>query len=303
MIFVENVTKTFSNGKGIFDVSITVEEGDIFGFLGPNGAGKSTTIRQLMGFMKPDNGKLFISKYDCWKDTSTIQKFVGYLPGEIALIEKMKGNDFLNMLEEMKGFRGTSRKDALIDRFQFDPSVQIRKMSKGMKQKVGIVAAFMHDPSLYILDEPTSGLDPFMQKEFLDLLGEEQGRGKTILMSSHYFPEVERTCNRASIIKEGKIVRTDSMRDLRSLQTKKIEVAFKDEQEACAYADHYPDQVESRSGNRIVIPIKGTYEAFIASLQGRSVTNMEVETQTLEEVFMDIYDQNHTPSDLKGDEQ
>ncbi|MCD5322898.1 MULTISPECIES: ABC transporter ATP-binding protein [Pontibacillus] len=303
MIFVENVTKTFSNGKGIFDVSFTVEEGDIFGFLGPNGAGKSTTIRQLMGFMKPDNGKLFISKYDCWKDTSTIQKFVGYLPGEIALIEKMKGNDFLNMLEEMKGFRGTSRKDALIDRFQFDPSVQIRKMSKGMKQKVGIVAAFMHDPSLYILDEPTSGLDPFMQKEFLDLLGEEQGRGKTILMSSHYFPEVERTCNRASIIKEGKIVRTDSMRDLRSLQTKKIEVAFKDEQEACAYADHYPDQVESRSGNRIVIPIKGTYEAFIASLQGRSVTNMEVETQTLEEVFMDIYDQNHTPSDLKGDEQ
>ncbi|QSS98379.1 ATP-binding cassette domain-containing protein [Pontibacillus sp. ALD_SL1] len=301
MIRVENVTKSFSNGKGIFDVSFKVQEGDIFGFLGPNGAGKSTTIRQLMGFMKPDKGNLSISRYDCWKDTPTIQKFVGYLPGEIALIEKMRGTEFLNLLEDMRAMRGISRKDALIDRFQFDPSIQIRKMSKGMKQKVGIVAAFMHDPSIYILDEPTSGLDPFMQREFLHLLGEERGRGKTILMSSHYFPEVERTCNRASIIKEGRIVRTDSMNDLRSLRTKKVEVTFNDEKEACSFADQFPGQVEDRSYNRVVVPIKGSYDAFISSLQNHSVTNMEMESQTLEEVFMDIYDHN-TPSSNQKEE-
>ncbi|GGC98838.1 ABC transporter ATP-binding protein [Pontibacillus salipaludis] len=297
MINVENVTKSFSNGKGIFNVSFRVEEGDIFGFLGPNGAGKSTTIRQLMGFMNPNEGNLSISKYNCWEDAPTIQKFVGYLPGEIALIEKMKGTEFLNLLEDMRSLRGTSRKDALIDRFQFDPSIQIRKMSKGMKQKVGIVAAFMHDPSIYILDEPTSGLDPFMQREFLNLLGEERGRGKTILMSSHYFPEVERTCNRASIIKEGRIVRTDSMTDLRSLQTKKVEVTFEDEVEARSYADQFPDQVESRSYNRVIVPIKGSYDAFVTSLQNHSVTNMEMESQTLEEVFMDIYNHKNAPSD------
>lgn len=301
MIHVENVTKSFSNGKGIFNVSFRVEEGDIFGFLGPNGAGKSTTIRQLMGFMKPNEGNLSISKYNCWEDAPTIQKFVGYLPGEIALIEKMKGTEFLNLLEDMRSLRGTSRKDALIDRFQFDPSIQIRKMSKGMKQKVGIVAAFMHDPSIYILDEPTSGLDPFMQREFLNLLGEERGRGKTILMSSHYFPEVERTCNRASIIKEGRIVRTDSMTDLRSLQTKKVEVTFEDEIEACSYEDQFPDQVESRSYNRVIVPIKGSYDAFITSLQNHSVTNMEMESQTLEEVFMDIYNHKNTPSNQEGE--
>jgi ABC-2 type transport system ATP-binding protein len=216
MIRIEGLTKVFRNGRGIFDLSFTVGEGEVFGYLGPNGAGKSTTIRHLMGFLRPDKGVAEIAGLDCWSQAPFVQAQTGYLPGEIAFLEDMNGLEFLKLLGGMRRMTDTSRRDELIERFQFDVSTPIRKMSKGMKQKVGIVAAFMHDPKVLILDEPTSGLDPLMQQRFLELIAEEKAQGKTILMSSHIFQEIERVCDRVGIIKDGRLIAVEDMSTLRA---------------------------------------------------------------------------------------
>ena len=166
-ISINNLTRDYGNNKGIFDVSFNVEKGEVFGFLGPNGAGKTTTIRHLMGFIKPKMGSCSINDLDCFSKASEIQKTLGYIPGEISFFDDMSGLAFLNFLEKFRGL-SKSRKDELIEYFELNPKGKIKKMSKGMKQKIGIVAAFMHDPDILILDEPTSGLDPLMQKKFID---------------------------------------------------------------------------------------------------------------------------------------
>lgn len=290
MIEVKKVTKKFSNGKGIFDISFSINEGDVFGFLGPNGAGKSTTIRHLMGFMKPQSGSLSIKGLDCWGHSPDIQKFTGYLPGEMAFIEKMTGKSFLNLLAGMRNLKDRNREKDLIDRFQFDPNIPIRKMSKGMKQKVGIVAAFMHDPAILILDEPTSGLDPLMQRRFVELIVEERERGKTILMSSHYFPEIERTCNRASIIKDGRILKTETMSELQKLQRKQIEVTFSTDKEALLFCTNSAFTIVKRDQQQVTLTLGDEYNKFIKALQPYEVVNLNIHTQALEEVFMHLYD-------------
>ncbi len=196
MIALEHVTKTFANGHGIFDLSFAVAQGEVFGYLGPNGAGKSTTIRLLMGFLRPDGGTAAINGLDCWAKAAEIQQSVGYLPGEIGFFDDMTGTQFLDLMTSMRRLPDHARRSDLIARFELDPRQMIRKMSKGTKQKVGIIAAFMHRPSVLILDEPTSGLDPLMQQRFLELVEEDKARGATILMSSHLFTEVERVCDR-----------------------------------------------------------------------------------------------------------
>lgn len=213
MLEVHNLTKKFKNGKGIFNVSFSIKKGEVFGFLGPNGAGKSTTIRHIMGFMKPDTGFTKVNELDTWKKQGEVQKYIGYLPGEIAFFDGMTGKTFLDFMANMQGMKDFSKRNELIERLQFDVFTPIRKMSKGMKQKVGIVAAFMHDPEVIILDEPTSGLDPLMQKVFIEMVLEEKAKGKTFLMSSHSFPEIERTCDRAAIIKDGVVIAVKDIPD------------------------------------------------------------------------------------------
>ena len=164
MLEVHNVTKKFKNGKGIFNVSFSIKKGEVFGFLGPNGSGKSTTIRHIMGFMKPDTGFIKVNNLDTWKNQGKVQKYMGYLPGEIAFLEGMTGKGFLDFMAEMQGLKDFSRSHELIERLQFYVNTPIRKMSKGMKQKVGIVAALMHEPEVIILDEPTAGLDPLRNR-------------------------------------------------------------------------------------------------------------------------------------------
>lgn len=194
VIALSHITKDYGGGHGVFDVSFAVEQGEVFGFLGPNGAGKTTTIRQLMGFLAPDSGTCTINGLDCRTQTAAIQKNMGYIPGEPALPDDIRGGEFIRFLAAYRGMRGTGRAGELCERFELDASGRIRRMSKGMKQKVAIVCALMHDPAVLILDEPTSGLDPLMQNRFIDLILEEKQRGKTVLMSSHMFEEVERTC-------------------------------------------------------------------------------------------------------------
>ena len=174
IIEISDVTKDYGDNRGIFNLSLTVNKGEIFGYLGPNGAGKSTTIRHLMGFIHADKGTCKIKGYDCYKDSKKIQKFVGYLPGEIAFMDDMKGMEFIKFIADMKGMTDLNRAHELIELFELNPHGKIKRMSKGMKQKIGLVCAFMNDPEILILDEPTSGLDPLMQNKFVDLILEEK---------------------------------------------------------------------------------------------------------------------------------
>lgn len=169
MILVNHLTMLYPSKKGITDVSFEVKANEVFGYLGPNGAGKTTTIRCLMGFMKPQSGQVLINNQDAWSQAATVLKDVGYLPGEIAFFEEMTGIEFLTFLLELRNVKDKSTMNQLFKLFEFDPKGKIKKMSKGNKQKLGLISAFMHDPSIYILDEPTSGLDPLMQQVFVSL--------------------------------------------------------------------------------------------------------------------------------------
>lgn len=239
-IEINHITKDYGGGRGVFDVSFSVEEGEALGFLGPNGAGKTTTIRQLMGFIRPDSGSLSILGMDCFSQADQIQGKVGYLPGEIAFMEGMTGMEFIRFAAGMKGMKGLGRAGELMERFELEPSGRIKKMSKGMKQKIGIVCAFMQDSGILILDEPTSGLDPLMQNVFVELLQEERGRGKTILMSSHIFEEVERTCGRAAIIRGGRLAAVEEMEHLRFGRKRLAVLTFSDADMARRFAEEIP---------------------------------------------------------------
>ncbi len=205
-ITVSHLTKDYGHGRGVFDINLSVNKGECYGFLGPNGAGKTTTIRHLMGFSKPNSGSTAIAGKDSWVNAALLQNTVGYLPGEIALPTGITGAEFLDMMAKMRYVGDKSYLQNLLDRFELDPNVDTKKMSLGVKRKLAVVTAFMHDPDILILDEPTSGLDPIMQQTFIDYIMEEKKRGKTIFLSSHIFHEVDATCDRIAIIKDGKIV-------------------------------------------------------------------------------------------------
>lgn len=288
-IQINCLTKKFSNDKGIFDLSFEVQKGEVFGYLGPNGAGKSTTIRLLMGFMQPSSGTASIKNLDCWANSAEIQKYVGYLPGEIAFFDGFNGIETLDLLGNMRKMKDISRRNQLIDRFQFDVKTPIKKMSKGMKQKVGIVAAFMHDPEILILDEPTSGLDPLMQNEFIKLILEEKGRGKTILMSSHLFEEIERTCDTVGIIKNGKLVAIEDVKELQTAQQKIFKVRVKNKEDI-HHLKESELNITSIENLAINIEVQGNYEELIKTLSVCGIDNIDVEKQSLEDMFMNFYD-------------
>ncbi|MDG4655443.1 ABC transporter ATP-binding protein [Ectobacillus antri] len=287
MIVLEQVTRSFSNGRGIFDVSLQVRKGEVFGFIGPNGAGKSTTIRHLMGFMKADSGKATICGLDCWNDATTVKRSVGYLPGEIAFIEGMTGTSFLMMMDGMRAIGDTRRKSELIERFEFNPDTPIRKMSKGMKQKVGIVAAFMHDPQVYILDEPTSGLDPLMQQRFVELVLEEKQRGKTIFMSSHMFREMEKTCDRAAMIKDGRIVIENDMKTFQREKKQRFHVTLRTEEDIKRLLS-YP-QVKKLTDATCEVCVGHDIKSMIDMLHGLDIVSFHGVEENLEELFLHYY--------------
>ncbi|EHQ90485.1 ABC transporter ATP-binding protein [Desulfosporosinus youngiae] len=288
IIEIKNLTRDYGNGRGVFDLSFSVEKGEVFGFLGPNGAGKTSTIRHLMGFLQPEKGSCAINGLDCWHDSAAIQKNLGYIPGEINFFEDMSGTDFLRFTEKYRGLKKSDRIKELLDRFELDARGKLKKMSKGMKQKVGIVAAFMHDPEVLILDEPTSGLDPLMQNRFIELILEEKAKGKTILMSSHMFEEVERTCHRVSIIKDGRLAAVDSVETLKAAQVKKYIVTFanaKAAEEFCAENL----TTELLTHHRAAVTVQHNIREFIAVLNRYPVVNLSASSQSLEEIFMQYY--------------
>jgi ABC-2 type transport system ATP-binding protein len=288
MIKVENLTQTYRSGKGIFDLSFTINKGEVFGYLGPNGAGKTTTIRNLLGFANADRGNARIREFDCRKQAAEIQKFTGYLPGEIAFFDNMTGIQFLKFIGEMRKTKDMSLRNSLIDRLELETDVKIRRMSKGMKQKLGIVTAFMHNPEVYILDEPTSGLDPLMQNTFLEMIAEEKEKGKTIMMSSHIFEEVQISCDRAGIIREGKLAAIEDIKSLKEMKQKNFIVTVSSVSDTGKIEKSSLDS-EKLSDNKILVRVQDNYSVFFKLLSGCSVKNLEIKQQSLEDIFMKYY--------------
>ncbi|SHH34192.1 ABC transporter ATP-binding protein [Clostridium grantii] len=288
MIELKNLTQVYKSGKGIFDVNFSVKEGEVFGYLGPNGAGKTTTIRNLLGFANASEGSATINGLDCRKDAKELQNIIGYLPGEMALFDNMTGMEFLKFMTDMRKTKDVSRRDELIERFQLDTKGKIKKMSKGMKQKLGIITAFMHEPEVYILDEPTSGLDPFMQNIFLELVQEEKKKGKTILMSSHIFEEIHRSCDRAVIIREGKIVAIEDVKALDEMKAKTYVITLGSSTDAkkVLYSDFETKKI---SDDKVQAIVKYPYNQFFWFLSTCDVTKLEVKQESLEDVFMKYY--------------
>ncbi len=288
VININNLTKDYGNNKGIFDLSFKIEKGEAFGFLGPNGAGKTTTIRHLLGFLNPDMGDCTINGLDCRTHSSEIEKTLGYLPGEIAFLDEMKGIDFLKFLAVLKGMKDYTKMNELISFFELDPSGRLKKMSKGMKQKIGIVSAFMDNPDVLILDEPTSGLDPLMQSKFVELIDKEKKAGKTILMSSHSFEEVEKTCDRVGIIKNGRLVTIEEVATLKSSQRKQYIINFTSKGEAERFSKESFD-VKEINGRHVTVSITGHISPLIKVLADYEISSFDIKTQSLEDIFMHYY--------------
>lgn len=293
MIEVSNLTQVYRSGKGIFDVSFTIDKGEVFGYLGPNGAGKTTTIRNLLGFVNADSGTASIKGIDSRQYPEKILGGVGYLPGEIAFFDSMTGTQFLKFLAGMRKQPGMDRAYKLLGRLELEPGIKIKKMSKGMKQKLGIVAAFMHEPQVLVLDEPTSGLDPLMQNEMLNMILEEKRKGKTVLMSSHSFEEIEKTCDRAGIIRDGRLVSIEDISSLKNDKVQKFIVRIGSKADVDRLLRSSLSTVK-KDESRVEIKVDGNLKEMLTILSRLDVRELNVVPRTIEDVFMKFYEKGES---------
>ena len=257
-IDVQNVTKDYGNSKGIFDISFSIEKGEMFGFVGTNGAGKTTTIRHLLGFSKPDKGKITIKGLHPWKNSEELMKDIGYIPGEIAFPDLKSGTDVIKSQAEFLGVKDLSYANSLIKNLQLDVRGNPRSMSKGMKQKLAIVLALMHDPEILFFDEPTTGLDPLMRDSFMNIVAEEHKKGKTILMSSHMFEELEAYSDKVGLIMNGKILDIADMEEIRNSDFKLYKIEFENKNDYISFmnSNNYESVRKQQDYNQITIRIK-----------------------------------------------
>jgi len=216
-IEIENLTKCYGKTRALEDVDLTVEDGEVFGFIGPNGAGKTTTLRILLGLLRKNSGRVSVLGADPWRDAVALHRRLAYVPGDVSLWPNLSGGEVIDLLGRLRGGFDQSRRDELVERFKFDPTKPCRTYSTGNRQKVALIAAFVPDVELFILDEPTLGLDPLMEAVFRECVTEVKQAGKTVLLSSHILAEVEALCDRISIIREGKIVESGTLAELRHL--------------------------------------------------------------------------------------
>ncbi len=289
IIEAKALTKDYGQGRGVFGLDFAVQPGEVFGFLGPNGAGKTTTIRQLMGFVRPDSGSARMLGLDCFAQAPAIQAQTGYLPGELCLPEDTTGEGFLRFMAAMRGLRDLSRAKELCDRFQLDGRQRLRRMSKGTKQKVALVCAFMARPAVLVLDEPTSGLDPLMQNRFVELVLEEKARGATVLLSSHQFEEVERTCDRVAVLRRGRLAAVEPVERLRGARGRRYTFSFASPRQAADFASGW--QGAAVEDTKVTVQLQGVdrLPALLQSAAQNQVTGLETAGQSLEEMFLKLY--------------
>jgi len=299
VIKVEQLTKDYGHNRGVFDVSFEVRRGEFFGFLGPNGAGKSTTIRHLMGFSRPQKGRAMVEGKNSWESYYEIQRNVGYLPGELALPEHLTGTQFIKMMAELRGMSDMTYTNKLIEQFEVEAGAGLKRMSLGMKRKLAVVTAFMHDPAILILDEPTSGLDPVMQDVFIEFVKDEKRRGKTILLSSHIFSEIDATCDRISIIKDGRLVSTFIADEIRNSDRKEWEIEFATHEDFVRFRQDMEASkkinvvsVKEEKNQAQVVAYTNDTNDLIAGLSDYSLKFFSEVKFTLEDYFMEFYDRN-----------
>lgn len=291
LIEINHMTKDYGKGRGIFNVSLSIEKGEVFGFVGTNGAGKTTTIRHMMGFLKPQSGSSTINGMDCWKASAEIKKMVGYIPGEIAFPDAPTGTEFLKRQAEILGLKNMAYAESVIKRLQLDPTANLKRMSKGMKQKTAIVAALMADPDILIFDEPTTGLDPLMRAEFIDILEDEKKRGKTIFMSSHMFDEVEHICDKVALIKEGKMIAVQSTKEIKHNQNKVYKMEFTSHEGYEQFLTEPLDFAEKRGNqNQVIIRVHDSQiNTLFTTLKGYHIKFMTQIKYSLEDYFNSLY--------------
>lgn len=290
---MEGLTRRYGRRRGIESVTLSVEEGRIFGFLGPNGAGKTTAIRLLLGFLRPTAGSARVFGRDAWRESRVVKAEVGYLPGDVRIYSWLTGREALSLSSRVRRRDALAGGRALADEFSLDLSVPVRAMSRGMRQKLGLILAMAHSPRLLILDEPTSALDPLMQATLHDRLRRFASSGCTIFFSSHTLSEVEQLCSRVAIIREGRIAADESLADLRARSGRKVVIRFADSVEGLATPEFLDlDRRESLEWSGV---LRGPVEALLEWLRGRRVEDLVLEPPDLETLFRRFYGRGDVP--------
>ncbi len=288
IIEMRNVTKDFGKVRALDRVNLEVEKGDIYGFIGPNGAGKTTAIRVLLGIIKANEGRADVFGQDAWSDSVETHKNLAYVPGDVNLWPNLTGGEVIDLFINLRGSNNKSRREELIKKFGLDPSKKCRTYSKGNRQKVALIAAFASDVDLYILDEPTSGLDPLMERVFHEYVIDAKEQGKTILLSSHILSEVDKLCNKVSIIRQGKIIESGSLSNLRHLTRTSMKVSTKEKLDSL----HKLAGVHNiqKEGNSVLFQVdQDEIDEVIKHVSSHGIVQLESLPPTLEDLFMSHY--------------
>lgn len=290
IIETKRLTKDYGQGRGIFDIDLEIHRGEVFGFVGTNGSGKTTTIRNMMGFIRPDRGTSIINGLDSWSRSADIMKNVSYIPGEIAFPALKTGTEFLKSQAKYLGVTDFKYMNHVIELLQLDPTANLKRMSKGMKQKTAIVAALMGEKETLVLDEPTTGLDPLMREAFLELIREEKQKGHTVFMSTHIFEEIESVCDRVAMIKDGHIIATSSLYDLRHPTIKNFIIEFEEMWQKQQFIEKIRFKTESTESNTCAVQCSvDELDILFHVLKDYSVTNLREIHLSLQQQFMRAY--------------
>jgi beta-exotoxin I transport system ATP-binding protein len=289
VIRAEQLTKSYGQNRGIVDIDFSVEAGEVFGYLGPNGAGKSTTIRLLLDLIRPTSGRFTIFGLDSRRKSVEIRRRLGYLPGDLRLYERMTGGDLLQYFGHLRGLDGSQRGEQLAERLDLDLGRQIKELSRGNRQKVGIVQAFMHEPDLLVLDEPTSGLDPLVQETFYELVAEVTERGGTVFLSSHVLSEVQHMADRVGLIREGRLDVVDSVENLRARAFTHVEATFAEPPPTDAFSQVAGVQRVEQDDSVVRFALEGEIDPLLKARALFHVKALDVREADLEDVFLARY--------------
>ncbi len=293
-IVASGLSKDYGSGRGLFELDLEVQQGEVFGFLGPNGAGKSTTMRLLLDLIKPTSGSARVLGLDVSKDSIEIRRRVGFLPGDLAMYPKLSGRVVLDYLARLRGGVDPRVRDSLAERFDADLERPIRQLSTGNRQKLGLIQAFMHEPELLILDEPIAGLDPLVQQSFHALLAELSAQGRTVFLSSHTLSEVERVTHRLAILRQGRLVIVDSLQNLRKVAIQRLEIEFA----APVDGDEFralPGVTEVRAdGQTVTVGFEGSADDVVKTAAAHEVLAVRPREDDLEDIFLRYYQAERT---------
>ncbi|HEX3929401.1 MAG TPA: ABC transporter ATP-binding protein [Nocardioides sp.] len=290
---LRGLTKTFGTTRGIAGVSLDVPTGGVFGFLGPNGAGKSTTIRLILGLYRPTAGTATVLGLDPWRDGAVLRRRMGYLPGELSLFPRLTGQETLDRFSAARGLSDLRYRTELVDRFGAEVDRPVHTLSKGNRQKLGLVLAFMDQPELVVLDEPTSGLDPLVQDEFASLLHETVATGATVFLSSHDLDEVQRVVGELAIIRDGSIVAVDTVQGLRGRSPRRIELWFPGPAPRMAFASLDGVEVLSVADNTMMLSVAGAVAPVLAAAADQDAVDITARSADLDELFRTFYRSQH----------